>query len=149
MTPAVNAREGLYVSYNEELYGPFADAVQISNELGCVTWFEKFQLNPGRLRYPTDITVRLSGQERYFRGILLAMVRAETLPANFEEGERNHRPPQWVGIGYPLKDVKRVLFISHLRDVPKPQEIEGCAPPEGPQYMCLSLARAQASAVLF
>jgi hypothetical protein len=81
--------KGLYVSYNEERNGTFDEAVRISNKLGCVTWLDNFPLNPEQLHYPTDLFVKVKGQERYFRGILLAIASANTLEPDFVDGERN------------------------------------------------------------
>ncbi len=149
MTPTSNTMKGLYVSYNEERHGSFEEAVKLSQELGCVTWFDKSPLIPDRLDYPTEIIVKISGKERYFRGILLAMVRAEPLPPDFEQREHNHRAPRWRECGYTQREAKTVLFISHLREeASKPKEVEGHEPKESPQYVFLSAERAQAWARL-
>jgi hypothetical protein len=139
-------RRGLYVSYDEVAHGPFEGAVQISNQRGCVAWFSDFPHNPSHLQFPTDIIVRLKRHERYFRGILLAIASGATLPVDFEQDERNHRPANWFGShsGTP----RSVLFISHLREVPTPEEVEGCSPPQGATHVNLTIARTQAWAVL-
>jgi hypothetical protein len=124
--------KGLYVSYNEERNGTFDEAVRISNKLGCVTWLDNFPLNPEQLHYPTDLFVKVTGQERYFRGILLAIASANTLEPDFVDGERNHRPSAWREGN---KDFRSVLFISGLREVAKPPEIEDKAPPQHPTYV--------------
>src|SRR5689334_7534896 len=110
-----NNKRGLYVSYNEDKNGSFDEAVQISNGFGCVTWLDKFPLNPKQLRYPTDIFVRLTCQERYFRGILLSIKSAEVLDQDFALGECNHCPSVWRGTDVnacprPGKDFQSVLF---------------------------------------
>jgi hypothetical protein len=132
----MTSSEGLYVSYNEGDNGSFEEAVDISNRLGCVTWLDRSPLTRERLHYPTQIFVRLTGQERYFRGILLAIAQRDDLPDL--DGERNHRPrvwqerdPQVVG------DFKSVLFISRLEEVSKPPEIENLAAPQRPTYVNL------------
>jgi putative addiction module component (TIGR02574 family) len=132
MEGELNERRGLYVSYNEEKNGPFEEAVRISNDFGCVTWFDSWPLDPKQLEYPTRVIVRLAGQERYFLGTLLATTRADTLNDDFEAGERNHRPSTWHG-----KDFKSALFISRLREVSRPREVEGQAPPQHPVYVPL------------
>jgi hypothetical protein len=134
-------KEGLYVSYNEEKNGDFDEAVRISKERGCVTWFDTFSLKPERLDCPTDVFVRAfvktTGQERYFRGRLLAVASEETLnmkKADFAEGERNHRPKPW----WQNKDFQSVLFISHLKpEDSKPRELEDKEPPQHPIYVNL------------
>jgi hypothetical protein len=154
MQPAAPAREGLYVSYNEQTYGPFDQAVQISNQLGCLTFLSRAPRNPHRLDYPTDIIVRLSGgapeAARYFRGILLRMVRVEDLPDDFTEaGEANHRAPQWRVGGIPLREAEIVLFMSHLREEHEPVEVAGREVPQSPQYFTLATGRAGAWVQLF
>ena len=75
------------MSYNEGKNGAFNEAVQISNELGCVTWSDKARLDPKKLHFPADIFVRLTGKkECYFRGILLAVALGDTLGPTFFSG---------------------------------------------------------------
>src|SRR6266702_4291216 len=124
-----NKRRGLYVSYNEDKNGAFEEAVQISNEFACVTWLDRFPLNPKRLHNPTDIFVRLTSQERYFRGILLSIVPANVLNPDFVLGEHNHRPSAWRkrdnnACPRPSKDFQSVLFISSLQEIPRPPQVE-------------------------
>ncbi len=126
-------KEGLYLSYNEGDNGPFQEAVEISNRLGCVTWFDRFHLDPKRLHYPADVIIRLTGQERYFRGILLAVAAADTLAGNFEDGERNHRPAAWQR--QRNGDFKSVLFISRLQEISRPREVQHRSPPQHPTYV--------------
>ena len=135
----MNQRQGLYVSYNEDKNGPFDEAVEISKTRGCVTWLDSFKLNPKQLHYPTDIFIRLTGpQERYFKGTLLAIAPRETLPANFLDGERNHRPPVWQQRDHAKGDFKSVLFISHLQRLDsQPLEVKNSAPPQHPTYVDL------------
>lgn len=133
-------RQGLYVSYDEDKNGPFDEAVQLSNRVGCVTWFDRFHLNPQqRLQYPTDIFIRLSGKqcgmERYFRGILLAVASVDTVNVNFVEGERNHRPSAWQEQG--SENTRSVLYISRLQEVAKPHQIDNLRPPQHPVYVDL------------
>jgi hypothetical protein len=135
---AMTQKEALYLSYNEDKNGPFDEAVEISNRVGCVTWLDGFSLNPERPRYPIDVFVRLTGQERYFRGILLAIASAKTLDANFLDGERNHRPSAWRERDQQQNsDFESVLFISRLQEVSKPREVENRAAPQHPVYVGL------------
>jgi hypothetical protein len=134
----MSQREGLYVSYNEDKNGPFDEAIEISRRLGSVTWLDNSPLNPERLNYPTDIIVRLTGQERYFRGILLGIASADTLKPNFLDGERNHRPSSWrERERQDNGSFKSVLFISRLQAVTRPREVENLAPPQHPTYVDL------------
>ena len=105
---------------------------KISNRLGCVTWLDNFLLNPERLHCPTDVFVRLTGQERYLRGILLAVASADTLQADFADGERDHRAFVWRE--RKDKGVQSVRFISCLQEVKRLCEVETLAPPQHPTY---------------
>jgi hypothetical protein len=136
MEATTSEKWGLYLSYNEEKNGPFEEAVRISKELGCVTWFEPSALDPKQLQYPTDIIVRLSGQDRYFRGTLLAIALPDALSDDFETGERNHRPAAWYGKD--VQGIRCVLFINGLESVSRPPEVEGRGPPQRPAYIRLS-----------
>ena len=129
-------KRGLYVSYDENKNGPFDEAVRISNERGCVTWFDNFPLNPEESFCPTEIFIRLTGKETYFRGTLLAIAPSAKLPGDFAEGERNHRPSAWWR--KPDKSFQSVLFISRLRkEDSRPREIEHKEPPQHPVYVDL------------
>jgi len=138
-TPSTKKR-GLYVSYNEEQNGSFDEAVQLSNQPGGhLTWLDKSLRIPEKLQYPTDIIVRLTGQERYFRGTLVAIKLADNLDPNFALEERSHRPPVWRDrddkvCPRPNKEFKSVFFIRALRIVPPPSEVKDRPKPQGPVY---------------
>lgn len=93
-TPS-NKKRGLYVSYNEKKNGTFDGAVQVSNRAGRLTWLDKSRRRPEELHYPTYIVIRLTGQERYFRGVLDAVKSAEDLDPDFALKECDHRPSAW------------------------------------------------------
>src|SRR4051794_16508450 len=97
MNPVVAARRGLYISYDQERHGPIDGAVEHSARFGCVAWFANFPHNPQNWAFPTDVIIRVNGEDRYFRGILLSIIRRDDHPNYSEEGERNHRPPEWYG----------------------------------------------------
>jgi hypothetical protein len=130
-------KRGLYVSYNENTSGLFGDAVAISNDLGCVTWFDGSPLDPTNLECPTEIIIRITGAEKYYRGILLAVRRADSLPADFAAGERNHRPEAWRQRDREGQGFKSVLFINGLREVEPPPEVVNRHPPQHPEYIDL------------
>jgi hypothetical protein len=135
-------RQGLYVSYNENKNGLFDEAVQVSNQPGGLTWLEKSRRNPEQLHCPTDIIVRLTGQDRYFRGRLDAVKSADNLNPNFALEERNHRPSAWrkrdeEACPRPNMDFKSVFFIRILQEVPLPSEVKGRRPPQSPVYVDL------------
>lgn len=129
---------GLYVSYSERKNGAFDEAVEISKKFGCLTWLDASPIRPDRLHYPTKIVIRLTGQERYFRGILLATASADALKPDFVTGERNHRPAAWRHRNpnpQPKIDFKSVLFMSCLQEVPRPLELRNLTPPQHPTYI--------------
>jgi hypothetical protein len=99
---------------------------------------DRSRLNPERLSCPTKVFVRLTGQERYFRGILLAVAPAGTLEADFLDGERNHRPSNWrVRDQRRGRDFRSALFIGRLQEVSKPRDVANVAPPQHPTYVDL------------
>jgi hypothetical protein len=133
-------KRGLYVSYNERSNGPIREAVEISNERGCVTWFDTSLLDPAKLVFPTDIIIRITGEERYFRGLLLAVARPERLGEGFADGEHNHRPRAWREQDRQGQTVRSVLFIHGLREVGAPPEVKGLAPPQRPTFIEVAAA---------
>jgi hypothetical protein len=138
MATASVRRRGLYVSYNEAKNGPFDPAVEISRTRGCVTWLDKSPMKTDDLEFPLDIFVRLTGLDRYYRGILLAVLRAEEISVNFVSGETNHRPDAWrlnTPEPKPGVDFKSVLYISHLREVSRPVELGSLIAPQHPTYV--------------
>jgi hypothetical protein len=133
----------MYVSYNEKKNGAFEEAVRISNQSAGLTWLDKSRRKPEELDYPTAIFVRLTREERYFRGILVNVKSADNLDPNFALGERDHRPSAWrdkdiQACPRPNKDFKSVFFISTLQEMSQqPREVENLRPPQGPVYVDL------------
>ena len=123
---------GIYASYDDKKHGDFSEAVTISNERGCVTWFDQARIDPGKVPCPAVIIIRIKGKEKYYRGTLLALARKGNLPPNFfeDQRERNHRPKGW-------KDghAQTVLFIYGLCGVKKPIEVAHLPVPERPIYI--------------
>jgi hypothetical protein len=135
-------KRGLYVSYSEEKNGLFDEAVQISNRSGGLIWLDKSRRRPESLHYPTDIFVRLSGQERYFRGTLVDIRLADGLNRDFALEEQAHRPSRWrdrdvKACPRPNKDFRSVFFIHALHEVPSPPEVANIKPPQSPVYVNL------------
>jgi hypothetical protein len=131
-------KRGLYLSYNEEKNGPFDEAVVISNSRGCLTWLDKSSLRTEDLEFPMDVFVRLKGEERYYRGVLHGILHADDLAANFVSGEVNHRPASWRlrnSEPKPGDDFQSVLYISRLRQAPRPDELGTLGPPQHPAYV--------------
>ena len=137
-----SGRVGLYASYNERKNGPFDEAVLISTQPGGLIWLDKARREPDLLNCPTEIFIRLSGQERYFRGILFDIRLAGNLPSTFALQQAQHRPSAWRAADLkscpvPCKDFKSVLYIKSLKEVQRPPEIDDLPPPQGPVYVDL------------
>jgi len=136
---------GVYVSYNESENGPLADAVEISNKYGCVTWLDRFRLDPKKLQLPAPILIRVSGvNSKFYRGNLLAIASADDLPQDFIRGEDNHRPLAWRNKDGSSgsragSDYQTVLYISRLQELgdTPPPEIVGRHAPQHPEYVSL------------
>lgn len=133
----------LYVAYNEEKHGPFDEAVRISNDLGCVTWFHPTDLDPNNLPCPTDVIVQISGTERYYRGRLLAVRRFEELGQAFASREQNHRPQVWRDKDGGGSTLRSVLFINGLTEVDRPRELGDCRPPQNATYIPVAQGASQ------
>src|SRR6185437_13401688 len=105
---AAKKKIGLYVMYDEADNGRIDEAVTISKERGCVTWLSAARLKPGKLEFPTDIIIGIKGDERYFRGLLLAVYAPVKLGRKFVKGEFNHRPSNFRAkdrVGKPVRTV--------------------------------------------
>jgi hypothetical protein len=88
--------------------------------------------------YPVQFFVRITGQERYFQGILLSIQHAADLAEGFAAGESNHRPAQWRERNpdpRPGQDFETFFYIAHLREVPRPVELGALRPPQHPVYV--------------
>jgi hypothetical protein len=126
----------IYASYDAEKNGSFNEAIAISNKRGCVTWFDAFRLNPDNVDCPTDIIIRISDSEEYYRGTLLAIARAEDLGQDFAQGERNHRPQAWQRKDGERQTVETVFFINGLQaDKSAGKQVTGHQPPQHPIYI--------------
>lgn len=134
--PCAEAR--VYVSYNEKKNGSFDEAIRISQTRGCLTWLDNSAIRTEDLTFPLEFFVRLTGEERYYRGILLSACRADGLADNFMAGESNHRPAHWRlrdSSARPGEGFRTIFYISHLRAVPKPDELGALNPPQYPTYV--------------
>ena len=82
---------GLYVSYNEHENGPL-----MRRSPSRIPWLcdvaRSRSRRPENLQFPTEIIIRISGSERYTRGILLSVASADTLGDDFAPGRRNTAP---------------------------------------------------------
>ena|SRR5579863_9761817 len=131
----VGAKKNVYASYDEKVNGPFIEAIEISNQRGCVTWFDQFRLNPHSVDCPTDIYIRISGTKKYYRGTLLALARAEDLGEDFAQGEKNHPPKGWQRRDTGQQTVKTVFYVYGLYEDKKPPEVILTKTPQHPIYI--------------
>lgn len=130
---------GLYVSYNEQLNGPFQHAVEISNTTDYVIWLDRSVVDPNKFTFPTPIVIRLSGQDLYYRGELLDIRRAHDVDKEAILSETTHRPVEWQDQDRSTdQDFRSVLYIHGLREVPPPTEVLGKHPPQSPYYVLFS-----------
>jgi hypothetical protein len=127
---------GIYVSYNQRLNGPFQGAVGISNTTEYVIWLDRSVINPERFTLPTTIVVRLSGEDRYYRGELVKIQRAQDVDKEAILAETTHRPAAWQDLDRSNnRDFQSVLYIRGLREVPPPTEVQDKHPPQHPYYV--------------
>jgi hypothetical protein len=130
---------GLYVSYNEQLNGPFQDAAEISNTTDYVIWLDRSVIDPKKFTFPTTIVVRLSGEDRYYRGELVEVKRAQDVDREAILAETTHRPVEWQDQDRDIyQDFRSVLYIRGLREVPPPIEVLDKHPPQRPYYVPFS-----------
>jgi hypothetical protein len=122
---------GPYVCYNEKETGNFENAVTIANK-GYLIWRHPVSINRP-LKFPTKIIIKISGEERYYRGdLLLVREYAAFNPSIFDDYVK-HRPPVWKN--GPEKEWKSVLFISNLETTTDPPEVRGMHPPQAVIYV--------------
>jgi hypothetical protein len=127
----------LYISYNEKQNGSFSDAVTLLNTLDHVTWFDASAVDPNNIDCPTDIIIRIKGEERYYRGRLLAVMRADSLGERLAK-ERKYRTKTWQERDQEGQTVRTVFFINDIYlEKQKPREVEGRHPPQRPTYIDL------------
>lgn len=134
-----NPPRGIYVSYNEKKHGPIQEAVTISNERGYLIWLDMNFLDPQSrsLLFPAVIVIRIKGEERYYRGKLIAIHRREEVDPQQIWSETAHRPLKWQQLDRQTEyaEFQSVLYIEGLEKVPeKPSDISEMRPPEHPSY---------------
>lgn len=122
---------GLYVCYNEKITGNFEDAVEIANKEYLI-WRHPVPVKR-QLRYPTKIIIKISGEDRYYKGNLLLAKEYNAFNPSIFNDYVKHRPSVWKNA--PEKDWKCVLFISNLRHTLDPVEIHDMHPPQGVRYI--------------
>jgi len=122
---------GLYVCYNEKEAGNFEEAVKIANK-GYLIWRHPVSVNRP-LKYPTKIIIKISGEERYYRGDLLLVREYNAFNPSIFDDYVEHRPLVWKNA--PEREWRCVLFISNLQAVLDPPEVHGMHPPQAVTYI--------------
>lgn len=122
--------EGIYVSYDEKKRGDIGDAIKVAKNEYLI-WRSPSAVRR-KLRYPTKVIIRIKGQERYYRGDLLAIVDYEAFKPEFLRKYFRHRPTMWEKTSE--RNWKSVFFITNLQAVKRPNEIRGKQPPQSITY---------------
>ena len=121
---------GILVCYNEDKNGPFDEAIRLSNE-SYVIWKNPTSMIKD-LKYPTKIIIKISGMEEYYLGnLLMARPFKDFNPRIFVE-DKKHRPSNWTS---GEEESEYVFFISDLKNVQKPKEINDVQPQPGVVYV--------------
>ena len=118
---------GLYVCYNEKLAGNFEEAVKVSNKEYLI-WRHPVHVRR-LLKYPTKIIIKISGEDRYYRGDLLLVKEYDAFNPKIFDDYANHRPEVWKDA--PERIWKCVFFIANLKNVSEPAETSDIHPPQG------------------
>ena len=123
--------EGIYVCYNEKKAGNFKEPIEMSNREYLI-WRHPVSIKR-RLKYPSKIIIKVSGEDRYYKGDLLLVKEYGAFKTTIFYEDVNHRPSTWRN---PSKEGwKSVLFISNLQEILKPAEVCGMYPPQGVRYI--------------
>jgi hypothetical protein len=114
---------GIYVSYDEQRHGRIEEAVTTSNQRGYLIWLDRNALDPQSrsLLFPAIIVIRIKGEERYYRGKLIALHRRDEVDTERLLSETVHRPPRWQQVDRleEYEDFQSVLYIEGLVQVPE------------------------------
>jgi hypothetical protein len=123
--------EGIYICYNEKKTGDFKEAIEISNR-EYLMWRHPVSVIR-RLKYPTKIIIKVSGENRYYKGDLLLVKEYAAFKTTIFYKDTKHRPFNWKNA--PERDWKSVLFMSNLQEVLEPVEVRRMHPPQGVRYI--------------
>lgn len=129
-------RVGIFVSYNEKKNGKFQDAVDVCNDHEYVIWFETKNVKTQRFLCPTTILIRITGEDRYYRGELREIKHTKEITWNAVLAEADHRPAMWKKRDKSdYAGCKSVFRIAGLKQVPRPAGIAKDRAPQGPHYI--------------
>jgi len=126
---------GLFASYNEAKNGPFQTVVDFCNTHEYILWFENAAIDTQKFSFPTTILVKITGEDRYYRGKLKCIKRAEEVDRAVLLADCSHRPPKWIEVDkddYP--GFKSVLYVEAFKQVPRPVKIRKDEAPQRPYY---------------
>jgi hypothetical protein len=89
-----------------------------------------------RFLFPTTILIKIAGEDRYYRGELRDIKRAEEVDRDALLAEASHRPATWQDVHkVDYGDFKSVLYIAGLKQVPRPTGIAKDSAPQHPHYL--------------
>ena len=86
-----------------------------------------------RIKYPAKIIIKVSGEDRYYKGVLLLAKEYGAFKAAIFHEDVKHRPSIWKKA--PARDWKSVLFISDLQETRDLADVDGMHPPQGVRYI--------------
>jgi 5-methylcytosine-specific restriction protein A len=139
---------GVFVSYNEK-NGKFADALDVCNAHVYIIWLDRVAVNKKKFSFPTTILIKITGEDRYYRGELRDVKRSDEVDRAALLAEAVHRPATWRAadkIDY--ADFKSVFYIAGLKQVPRPTGIAEDSAPQRPHYVEEAILRGQAGPVV-
>jgi HNH endonuclease len=139
---------GIFVSYNEK-NGKFADAVEVCNAREYIIWLDKVAVRKERFLFPSTILIKITGEDRYYRGQLRDVKRADEVDRAALLAEAAHRPAAWREVDkIDYADFKSIFYISGLKQVPRPAGIAKDSAPQHPHYVEEAVLRGQAGSVV-
>jgi hypothetical protein len=142
-----HSRLGIFVSYNEK-NGKFADAVDVCDAHEYIIWLDNVAVKKERFSFPTTILIKITGEDRYYRGELRDVKRVDEVDKSALLAEATHRPATWREvdkIDYP--DFRSVFYIAGLKQVPRPAGVAEDSAPQRPHYVEELILQGQAEPV--
>jgi hypothetical protein len=127
---------GLFASYDEKKHGNFQNAVNVCGVHEYVVWTQKAAVDVKRFSFPTTILIRIKGTDRYYRGELRGVKRAEEVDWGAFLEDRTHRPVSWQRTDRSdYAKVRSVLYIAELGQVSRPAGVAKDSAPQRPWYL--------------
>src|SRR5262249_22689186 len=99
-----------------------------------VVWLDKAAVRTQQFLFPTTILIKIAGEDRYYRGELRDIKRAEEVDRDALLAEASHRPATWQDKDTDDAAFKSVLYIAGLKQVPRAARIAKDEAPQRPWY---------------